>query len=82
MKCSMILAAAAAVAPMAMADEAECTVATAAYGVEVGIQMGGGAPGPIAQRKRRFAPPHFKRRSTNYTRNAAASKSQGLNGTT
>jgi hypothetical protein len=35
----MILAAAAAVAPMAMADEAECAVATTAYGTELAKQM-------------------------------------------
>jgi uncharacterized protein (TIGR03382 family) len=40
MKCSMILAAAAAVSPMAsMADEAECAVATTAYGTELAKQM-------------------------------------------
>jgi hypothetical protein len=57
MKCSMILAAAAAVAPMTMADEAECTTASTAYATEVGEQM---MPGSECSKDKPVCPPKFQ----------------------
>ena len=57
MKCSMILAAAAAVAPMAMADEAECATASGVYATELGKQMIGNSE---CKKEKPTCPPAFQ----------------------